>query len=237
VIQRLVGGTVFKPNPPGRTRRVAVGLLAAASLTLGAAPAAAATPPERLPLDISLGAEEQFVAGATALTDLTAAQARDIFRQDPKLARQIPVSATFESGSAALPFAPAGDSRYVQYPRRSCWVWSNVKYKSWGGMTLFSFKVAQRWEHNGWRVFPSRMTHSTDTTSWGFLWYFNGIVDAGAYYVPINGRPRGGHHSYRIAQFKSQGGSAVTVNLHNWIRKWYQGGWNIPSKNHVNGCV
>jgi hypothetical protein len=56
---------VFRSNPPGRARRVGVGLLAAASLALGAAPAAAATPAEPPPSFIDTAASPAPVSAGS----------------------------------------------------------------------------------------------------------------------------------------------------------------------------
>ena len=246
---------MFELIPPRNARRVAVGLLAAASLALGITPAAAAAPPEQPPLDIAVGAEERFVAGATALTNLTAARARDIFRNHPKLALDIPVSYTDEVQLFGLSDTPAGLSANVNpslYPIRACWVKTTRKVHGWAGTVMYSFSMAQRWRYNGrgrdisqpWRVWPDAPTISWNVTGNGFPWAFNGIVYANGHYhkswndwwARPTGSPYGMHHSIRVGQFVYGGPYPIYHNIKRWIEKFHNGGWKAPRFYHTPGC-
>jgi hypothetical protein len=237
---------VFESNPPGRARRAVVGILAAASFALGVAPATAATPPGPPPVSTSMLTEQEraFVTGATQLTDLSAAEALDIFRNRPDLALMIPVSITdvVQSSASSPAGAPASaTSANLPVPVRSCWVWTRRKIRNRAGMVLFSFRMAQRWEYNFTRVWPHTPRTTWDVTDWGAWlggWHYNGIVDSGGYFKAVSGVSRYAlHRSYRTGQFKTaEVAGGITVNVPLFIEKLYNGDWVSTTKFGLPGC-
>ena len=239
---------MFASNPPVSPRRVAVVLLTA-SFTLGLAPAAAAASPEPAPPPLIDAAsiradEDRLVEGATSLTDLTATEARDIFRNRPDLAAMIPVAVTdvthVTTTSPSRGVESAASPR-LPVPPRWCRVWTQRKIRNRAGMVLFSFKLTQSWRYNHTRVWPHTPRADWDVTNWGHWlggWYYNGIVDSGGYYKSQRGlSPYAIHRSYRTGQFRTADvAGGFTVNVPLFIEKWYNGDWVSTTKYGLPGC-
>jgi hypothetical protein len=260
----LVGGTVFESNPPGRARRVAVGLLAA-SFTLGVAPVAVAAPPEPPPSFIDAATiradEDRLVEGSPTvvrgtcnhltfhteqarrwtnnvhrLTDLTCREARWVWTTRPAWRDDMPYSVLRTSGAIRVP-SPAVAERELVAPAttRYCKVWTTTKYRDWPfGNTLLSMRMEQTFRYDGVRVYPRQALLYPDTTTNGFRWHFSGVVNAQDVYSTIRA-----HTSERWSNFTSTGilglGS-VTTTLYTKIWTQANGDWATSHRDGLSEC-
>jgi hypothetical protein len=230
--------------PHHRRRR---GLALVLALLAGLAGAASVDPSSSAaataPISTLTDEEEAFVDGATALTDLTAAEALDIFRHRPELAAAIPVAVTdvtYRVASSPIGLESVTSSR-LPVPLQWCRVWTRRKIRNRAGMVLFSFKMTQDWNYNYTRVWPRTPVTSYDVTDWGHWlggWHYDGLVESGGRYRGIDGvSPFAIHRSWRTGQFRTAdvaGGIAVNVPL--FIEKFYNGDWVSTTKFGLPGC-
>jgi hypothetical protein len=231
--------------PHHRRRRRRFALVLALLVGLGGAATAApwSTAAATAPISPLTDEEEAFVEGATALTDLTAAEAIDIFRHHPELADAIPVAVT----DVTYRFAPSParhesvSSSRLPVPLQWCRVWTRRKIRNRLGMVLFSFKMTQDWNYNYTRVWPRTPLTSYDVTDWGHWlggWYYDGIVEAGGRYRGLAGvSPFAIHRSWRTGQFRTADvAGGITVNVPLFIEKLYNGDWVSTTKFGLPGC-
>ena len=237
--------------PPRHARRVAVGLLAAASVTLGITPATAAAPSEPPPaspaateavsgtcnhLTFPSARAHRWTNHVYWLTDLNCRQARWVWTRRPAWRYDMPFSVLRTSGAVRVPSpALAEGDLGAQATRKYCTVWTTTKYRDWPfGNTLLSITMVQTFGYDGFRVYPGPARLYPDTTTNGFRWHFAGVVNAQDFYPTIYA-----HTSERWSNFTSTGilglGS-VTSTLYTKIWKQANGDWATSHKDGLSDC-